>query len=406
MEISLSFDEARKIILHSQGLPKKSSNKGKNALLAIIENMGYVQIDTISVVERAHHHSLYNRVAGYQPEQLAELQQNKQIFEYWAHAAAYLPMCDYRFSLLRKHAIAGGEKHWHNRDSKLMASILQRITAEGPLQAKDFEHGPKPKNSGWWDWKPAKKALEQLFMEGELMVVARQGFQKVYDLTERALPSTIDSTLPSNEEYYHFLVRRFLRANGLATTAEIAYLLKGVKAPLTRFCDQLVEDGELIKIKLGQQQYFALPNVEDLLARPLSRNKVSILSPFDNLLIQRKRTQALFGFDYQIECYVPEAKRQYGYFSLPLLWGTEFAGRMDAKMERKTGIFHIHHLHIETRRLEQFLPVFAEALFQFMAFNRARSLLVHRVSGTHCAAGDKSLQYFTQKLSETTAHMS
>jgi uncharacterized protein YcaQ len=379
MQISLSFDEARKIVLHSQGLPKKSSNKGKNALLATIENMGYVQIDTISVVERAHHHSLYNRVAGYRPEQLVKLQQEKQIFEYWAHAAAYLPMCDYRFSLVRKRAIAAGDKHWHNRDGKLMASILKRIALEGPLQAKDFEQLAKSTNSGWWDWKPAKKALEQLFMEGELMVVARQGFQKVYDLTEKVLPADIDTRQPTQEEYFHFLIRRFLRANGLATAAEMAYLLKGVRAPLARVCHQLVEDNQLIQIELGQQQYFALPNVEDLLAKPLGRNNVSILSPFDNLVIQRKRIQALFDFDYQIECYVPAPKRNFGYFSLPLLWGRQFAGRMDAKIERSSGVFHVRHLHLETPNVEGFLAHFAEALRDFMAFNGAASLQLHKL---------------------------
>lgn len=406
MQLSLSAEQVRKIVLHSQGLPKKNTMKGKGSLLKTIENIGYVQIDTISVVERAHHHSLYNRVADYRPEQLDKLLQERQIFEYWAHAAAYLPMRDYRYSLVRKQSIAGGEKHWHDKDQKLMASILKRIAAEGPLQAKDFEQSRAKSQSGWWDWKPAKKALEQLFMQGDLMVASRQGFQKQYDLAERVLPPGIDTTVPSQEDYLRFLITRFLRANGLGTSVQIAYLLKGMNAPVSRMCEALWRDGELTKLKVAETEYYALPDACELLNKPLSRNKVSILSPFDNLLIQRKRTQALFAFDYQIECYVPEAKRQYGYFTLPILWGVEFAGRMDAKIERKTGVFLINHLHLETRRQEQFLPVFAEALFKFMLFNQARSLIVHRVSSVHRHAGDKSLQHFKQGLSETLANLS
>lgn len=160
---SISLADAQKLILISQGLHRADAfGRGIQATLKVISQLSYVQIDTISVIERAHHHSVWNRHSTYQKTQLDTLLQQKQIFEYWSHAAAYLPMSDYRFSLPRKHAIAGGEKHWHNKDKKLSQAILQRISQEGPLQAKDFEHVAAAKNTGWWDWKPAKKALEQL----------------------------------------------------------------------------------------------------------------------------------------------------------------------------------------------------------------------------------------------------
>lgn len=381
--MELSSKQARKIVLLSQGLVEttgKPAASGSAAVLKVIENLGYIQIDSISVLQRAHHHTLWNRVKAYQSAHLEELEAEKKVFEYWSHAAAYLPMRDYRFTLPRKQAIAAGEKHWHSKDSKLAKAVLKRIQAEGPLQARDFEHKRSVKSTGWWDWKPAKKALEQLFMEGELMVVKRQGFQKVYDLTERIIPKGINTTTPSTTEYHQHLIRRFLTAQGMATPGEIAYLLTGIKGPVKQCCLQMIEDGKLLKVQVKAQEYYALPNVEALLAQSLRRSKVKILSPFDNLVIQRKRTEHLFDFNYQIECYVPAAKRQYGYFSLPLLWGDSFVGRMDAKIDRKTAVLHIHNLHIETTHVEEFLCALTPFLNEFLAFNQGQHIQVHKIT--------------------------
>ncbi|MFT4925051.1 MAG: hypothetical protein ACI8WB_001141, partial [Phenylobacterium sp.] len=402
--LSLSPAQARKIVLlsqgvHTPGLFANSQNPrdAQQAVLNAIEHLGYVQIDSISVVERAHHHSLWSRVKHYQPQHLDQLQQQKQIFEYWSHAAAWLPMRDYRFSLPRKQAISSGEKHWFDKDLKLNREILQRIRTEGPLQAKDFEQRTD-KNSGWWDWKPAKKALEQLFMEGELMIAKRQGFQKVYDLTERVLPADINTQTPSADEYHQHLISRFLTAHGIAKPEHMAYLLKGLKTPIKQQCEQMFANAQLIKIELNKQCYYALPQVSDLLSQSLSRSKVSILSPFDNLLIQRKRLNELFDFNYQIECYVPAVKRQYGYFSLPLLWGQRFAGRMDVKMDRKTGVLKLLHLHIETDKVEPFLQALQPTLAEFMAFNQAEQLQVERISSSIEAYSQSSVAGFRALL--------
>ncbi|MDP5030421.1 MAG: winged helix DNA-binding domain-containing protein [Paraglaciecola sp.] len=384
MAEQLSQNEARKLVLVSQGLHKTNPfGTGENGILRSLQQLSYIQIDTISVVERAHHHSLWNRVNNYSADKLAKLIEDKQVFEYWSHAAAYLPMCDYRYSLQRKHAIAGGETHWHSKDKKLTQQILQRIRTEGPLQAKDFEREGGAKAAGWWDWKPAKKALEQLFMEGELMAVKRQGFQKVYDLTERVLPLGIDTSVPSDKEFYRYLITRCLQANGLATASEMAYLRKGIKRCVETQCVQMLENGELQVLECQGQRYYALPQAQESLKKSLKRSHVKILSPFDNLLIQRKRMQQLFDFDYQIECYVPEPKRQYGYFSLPLLWGNGFSGRMDAKIERKTGLLLIQHLHIETAKIEAFIQDFLPALREFLLFNQGTKIEVKRLSAKY-----------------------
>jgi uncharacterized protein YcaQ len=191
----------RRIALHQQGLLRNESfGRGKGAVLRAIEQIGYVQIDTISIVERAHHHVLGSRVANYRPTMLEQLVGERKLFEYWFHAAAWLPMADYRFSLPRMHQL-NGERHWFKGSNpRLMHEILARIAADGPLRARDFED-TRQSNSGWWDWKPAKQALEQLFMQGELMVSARQGFQKVYDLPERVLPDWVDTRMPTLDEF-------------------------------------------------------------------------------------------------------------------------------------------------------------------------------------------------------------
>jgi uncharacterized protein YcaQ len=306
-------------------------------------------------------------------------------------------MADYRYSLPRKNAIAKGELHWFSKDKIIASLVFERILAEGPLQAKDFKDTRETK-SGWWDWKPAKKALEQLFMEGELMVVKRQGFQKVYDLTERVLPSTVDKSPPSEKEYIQHLIINYLSANAIGTAEQIAYLLKGFKSPVKKQCHQMCEDGILTTLTVNNQLYFALPSVNSLLNKQLSRNRVKILSPFDNLLIQRKRTKELFDYNYLIECYVPAPKRQYGYFSLPLLWGSNFAGRMDVKMDRKLGILHILNLHIETKSAEDFIVELKKTLDKFLVFNKGKTINVVKITSSYNSLSNSKLKQLSSIL--------
>ena len=343
----LSIDQARKLVLHSQRLPTaKQSGSSIDATLLAIEHLGYIQIDTISAVQRAHHHTLWNRNPRYQIDHLDQLTDRKQIFEYWSHAAAYLPMQDFRHSLIVKQRIADGDqKHWHVPDKRLMNSVRKRIENEGPLMAKDFENTAK-KTSAWGS-NPTKRALHSLFMMGELMIAGRRSFHKVYDLTERVLPAGTDTTRPTLTEHARFLIIRFLRSNGLGQPAEIAYLLKNTKQLVADELHEMVASGEVLQIAVEQEIYYALSDSLQLLNRPLARAKLKILSPFDNLVIQRKRMQVLFGFEYLIECYVPEAKRKYGYFSLPILWDGRLVARMDCNADRKESIFNVLHLAME-----------------------------------------------------------
>lgn len=392
--IELSLPQARELALVSQGLhPSHRFGTGLDATLKTIEQLSYIQIDSISVIQRAHHHCLYSRLPSYQPEHLAQLVAKKQVFEYWSHAAAYLPMQDYRFTLPKKQAIAAGEKHWRDKNPQAEKRVLQRIQQEGPLQAKDFAPAVYKKSSGWWDWKPDKVALEQLFIEGKLMVAERKGFQKVYDLAERILPQGLDTSIPSQDEFNRHLVTRYLKAHALGSLEQIVYLRKGIKTSVAKTCAEMLENNELTQLSVANNRYFAQPNCEDLLKQSIAEKQLRILSPFDNLVIQRKRLAQLFNFDYQIECYVPADKRQYGYFSLPLLWGAEFVGRMDCKVERTTQVLHIHNLHIETATDDSLLEGIHAEVLAFSTFNGAKSIKLHKVSGVNL-----QLQSFAKKL--------
>ena len=305
-----------------------------------------MQIDTISVVERAHHHTIFTRVKDYQKKYLDELMDEKLIFEYWSHAAAYLPMSDYRFSLPRKKLFADGKQHWF-KDKKPTQYVYDRINAEGPLQSKDFEE--KKANTGWYEWKTTKQALEQLFMEGKLMVAGRKNFQKVYDLTERILPVGIDTKMPTEKEMAEHLILYGIQANGIVAAHEVSYLRKGHKEKVQKALKLLIKEGVVIEIKIDtiKESYYTTADKLMALDDIKATKRVHILSPFDNAVIQRRRLQTFFDYDYTIECYVPAPKRVHGYFCLPLLYGDRFIGRMDCKAERSKGELIIQKLLLE-----------------------------------------------------------
>jgi uncharacterized protein YcaQ len=371
----------RRLALQRQGLLATAAfGRGRTATLRAVERLGYVQIDTISVVERAHHHVLRSRVPNFEPKQLRSLLAEGRVFEYWSHAAAYLPMRDFRFSLPRKKAFLRGERHWgRSRDLKLMSEILARVKTDGPLKSRDFEHRGGGGND-WWDWKPAKQALEQLFMQGELMISAREGFEKSYDLPERVLPSTVDTREPSIEEFAAHLVDSTLHAHGFASAPSLSYLRKGteLRHAIKRHLEQRIDDGQLFALQLDNgATYYGEPELlESAPARILRR--VKILSPFDNSLIQRERGRQLFGFDYQIECYLPADRRRFGYFCLPLLYGDVFMGRMDCKAHRKTGQLEIKALYLENgfRADESCAASLAQSVAEYAHFNGCNCVIV------------------------------
>jgi len=369
----------RRLALATQGLLlAQPYGTGLAGARKAIKHIGYVQIDSISVVERAHHHVFHSRVPKFKPAMTNQMLLAGDIFEYWSHAAAFLPIADYRFSLSYKHAIKSGQTHWYkNPDKKLMGELLARIREDGPIRSRDVETN-STKRAGWWDWKPAKKALEQLYMEGELMVSDRKGFQKTYDLTERVLPAHVNSQMPSKEELAAHILEQQLRCHGFASLKGLTYLRRNteLRKAVKTLVNERLGQRTLEQIQVSSGEVFILET--DALERPLPqlRNRILILSPFDNSVIQRDRLKALFQYDYQLECYVPTAKRQYGYFSLPLLFRDKFIGRMDCKAHRKINLLEIKSLYLEQHNFDEELVItaFVDAITHFCNFQKCDSV--------------------------------
>lgn len=366
----LPLHTAQDFILHSQLLAPNNSLTGKEGTLQAIRHLGYVQIDTISVVARAHHHVLWTRVPDYQSDHLQALdQEDRAVFDYWAHAASYLPMEDYRFSLIRKKSMDNGNGFWRLDDPELAAHVMQRIQQEGALMSKDFVRS-KERPDEPWRIPAINMVIRQLFMKGELMAAGRKGILKTYDLPERVLPEGIATDLPTEQEYIEHLIRRDLRAHGLVKLSEFGYLLKIKRQAFHEVLKKMMQTGEVVEVEinsLSKESYFVFQkSLTDF--SPTNKKLFHILSPFDNLVIQRKRLSELFGFDYTIECYVPEAKRKFGYYGLPLLFGTQFVGQLDAKADRKTKILILKNLEWTEKTTQVMLRAFDKKLKAFAKF--------------------------------------
>jgi len=371
--------------LHHQGLTTVSPfGRGSQATKRVLEHLGYIQIDTLSVIERAHHHTLWTRIPDYQPDHLHQLVRERSAFEYWFHAASYLPMCDYRFVLPKMSAIKRGElPYYDNVSTKCMRHVYDRIHIDGPLKARDFESTTES-NGKWWNWKPTKRALEKLFMQGDLMITDRVGMEKIYDLTERVLPNEINTSEPSLLEFSEYLLNASLKANGFTTLRQLTHLRPGntLRKALNIVLQKNIEQGSVIECAIdGMQPVYATQNVfDEKINRPAAN--VRLLSPFDNAIIHRDKVQQLFEFDYRLECYMPKEKRQFGYFCLPILYKDRLIGRVDCKAHRKTGDFELVNLHLEdkTINLDHFIPHFIKTVYRFATFNNCHSIRVSIVS--------------------------
>ncbi|MEM8767485.1 MAG: crosslink repair DNA glycosylase YcaQ family protein [Pseudomonadota bacterium] len=385
----VSTERLRRMALHAQGLLEQTPfGRGRGAVQRAVERLGYVQIDTISVVARAHDHVLHSRVPNYEPKHLDRLQDAGVLFEYWYHAAAYLPMRDYRFALPHMERMRNFEERWiRSRDTKLMAEVLARVADEGPLMARDFE-SPPAGASGWWNWKPTKRALEQLFMQGDLMVTGRDGFQKSYDLRERVLPADTDTRMPTQRELADHLLETTIGAHGFIAPKAVTHLRRGqaIRQALTAAIDDRLAAGTLLALQqpCGVLAYTEPERLEG--RAPRAPGRALLLSPFDPAVIHRDRVLSVFDFDYQIECYLKEADRRFGYFCLPIAYRDQLVGRVDCKAHRDEGRFELKHLHLEPPRGSNklldagFLPALADAIKRFAAFNGCAEVTVTKVS--------------------------
>ena len=368
----------RQLTINQQGLGQTPRfDAGLAGSLQAIEHMGYVQIDTISVVERAHHHVLWNRVPEYDNSHLNQLVQEQSVFEYWYHAAAYLPMRDYRFALPQMEAVRAGNSRYFSRgDATLMREILARAKDEGSIRLRHVDKKASDQSGGWWNTGPARRSIEQLFMQGDLMVCERNGMEKVYALRENCLPAKLNVTTPNTQECAEYLFETTRRAHGVFTWKQLLHLKTGstMREAMRAVVNEHLDAGDIVEVMLenGDKAYVEALLMQDF----LGETQVKILSPFDNVLIHRERLSALFGFDFRIECYVPAAKRQFGYFCLPILYGDCMVGRIDCKAHRRSKVLQVLSVHWEskTKRSEQLLALLHAELLKFSQFNQCAEL--------------------------------
>ncbi|MBB6131160.1 winged helix-turn-helix domain-containing protein [Mucilaginibacter lappiensis] len=375
--ITLSKSQARRIILEAAGLARQAQfGTGMEAVYRLIDHLGFVQLDTNYVIERAHHHVMAARVPDYKPEWLTELSEEGRIFEYFTSDAGYLPMHDFRFSLPIKDTFATQRKPPTKPEFQLMKQVLDRVEREGPLMVGDFENDRPEASSGWWDWRPAKVALEQLYLNGQLMISRTKAFHKVYDLP----PADVDQTIPKPEEFARYVIRRTLGALGIAHAKEMVWRARRVKGNLVKKeLEKMVEAGEIRTVVVEGLKSAALYMLPEQKTEIELSGDAFILSPFDILNVFRHRLRDFFDFDYQIECFVPAAKRKYGYFSLPVLIGETFVARMDAKADRKQKVLIVHNLHFEPVELKApSIEKIITALKAFVQFNQCRDIVFKR----------------------------
>jgi uncharacterized protein YcaQ len=356
MPDTLSIDQARRLALAAQGLTgpsRRSPNgpAGTAALRGVLRRLSAIQIDSINVVARSHELVLAARGGVHDPAAFERLvYQRRAGFEYWGHAASFLPIEIYRLFLPRMARMASQTRGWwadiRNKHAALYEPILDRIRAEGPLAASDFREQTGPRRGTWWDWAPAKHVLEDLFDRGVLLVHDRVRFERRYDLAERVLPPGLDLTPPTAHEAAVELTVLGARALGVGTAADLADYFRLRPQVAKPALAEALASGLLQEVVVRGWQKPAYIEPGTPIPRRADHAPV-LLSPFDSLIWRRERAEHLFGFHYRIEVYVPPAKRQHGYYTMPVLAGGRLVARVDPKHDRKAGVLLLRGLVVE-----------------------------------------------------------
>lgn len=358
---TLTLTDARHMLLAAQGLAYPPVQPvAKADVLTAIRHMGVLQIDTIHVVARSPYLVLWSRLGDYTPAWLDELEAEGRLFEYWAHAACFIPIEDYPLYVSRmgEYIQHYYKKEWVDQRQETINLVLARIRADGPVRSADFERTDGQKG-GWWNWKEEKRVLEYLHTVGELMIVRREKFQRIYDLRERILPGWNAAPTISLEEAQDELAVRAVRHLGAAPARWVPDYYRMPKLGIAARMARLAAAGRLLTVQLEDhaEAWYVHPEnctlLEAVQQRVIAPTYTTLLSPFDPLVWDRERARVLFGFDYNIECYLPQEKRRYGYFSLPILHAGQLVGRLDAKAHRQDGLFEVRALHWEAHALIQ-----------------------------------------------------
>lgn len=356
MTIDLSLAEARRITLAAQGFGGRRPERATAAhLRRTLERLGLFQIDSVNVLARAHYLPAFSRLGSYDRGLLERdawgSKRQRRLFEYWAHEASLLPLDLHPLLRWRMARAERGEigyqglKRFAAERRAEAQAVLDRITAEGPLAAADFENGSS--KSGWWEWSHTKHALEWLFWAGKITTATRRGsFARVYDLPERVLPQAIlDLPAPNAANAQRALIERSARALGVATAADLRdyFRLKPEEADHAIAAE--AEAGTLVPVRVQGWSQKTWMHRDARLPRRV--RAASLLAPFDPLIWERSRAERLFGFHYRIEIYVPPEKRVHGYYVLPFLMDEALVARADLKADRQAGILLAHRIVLE-----------------------------------------------------------
>jgi uncharacterized protein len=336
---SLTKSQARRIWIGAQRLDMAAPfGAGAAAVAEAVAHLGYVQIDTINVIERSHHHILYTRIPDYRRDHLRQAQSlDKSVFEYWTHALSYVSARDFRFFIpdMKLHKREG--HRWFANVKPADTRKVMRLLKGGALTIRDIEDDVlKEKEHLWHSRKPSKRALELAFYCGAVTVSERNGMLKTYDLMSRHFGWDSPPQPASSGEITGYLLDRALRSQGVVSLDSICHLDAPRKSAMRALIQRRVRRGELVPVALegaSKQEHWAAPEVLAAAREPAAL--VHILSPFDPLIIQRKRTHLIFDYDHRFEAYVPKAKRKFGYFALPVLFGEEIVAALDLKTDRQ-----------------------------------------------------------------------
>ncbi len=386
-DMKLPLRVLRYLHLSAQGLAHPRRRKAVfTDVAACIREMGLLQIDTINVVARSPYLVLFSRLGDYPAQWLEDTLRQGDILEYWAHEACFIPREDYRLvrpSMLAPEAM--GWKYsaqWHDTHRQDIEALVRHVRENGPVRSVELGKQRK-KSNGWWEWKPEKRHLETLFTLGELMVCARENFHRVYDLAERVIPEWRDEEhgLPLDVAR-RIMLEKSASALGVFRAAWLAdyYRLKRVNA--ANVVQGWLEEGKVIRVGCEELDgdFFVHHSLLPLLdqAESLKATHTSLLSPFDPVVWDRNRASELFGFEYRLECYTPEAKRRYGYFVLPLLHKGGLVGRMDCKLHRQQGVLEVKRCYLEsdTKVTAGKVRDFRAALTRFADWQRADSVVI------------------------------
>ena len=354
--------DLRRLFIERHGLADSPGGPlTRDGLDGLIDRLGFVQVDTISTLEQAHHHILFTRANGYRKSLLKHLlEKRRSLFEHWTHDASIIPTRFYPYwkpQFDRMKARMDRAPHWverfAGRRDAVLDDVRQRVETQGAVMSRDLTPDDVEERGTWWGWTPSKTALEYLWRSGEFAVSGRRGFAKVYDLAHRVIPEEHHAPEPDHAAFVDWAGREAIARLGIATHGEIARFFDAISpAEAERWCAQAgPEVLRTVEIELADgsvRQVWARPDVLDLVRSapdPLAR--LRFLSPFDPMIRERDRTNRLFGFDYRFEAFVPEKKRVFGYYVLPMLERDRLVGRIELKAHRDRGALEIRGLWME-----------------------------------------------------------